>query len=122
MSGIHIASVETDAVSYETFFGDAPIITNVYMVAADTVLIAHSVVAFNASGELVEWAPGGADSTADAVGITAEVIDTTGAAAMHPIYVGGKFNTNAIMWPTGATDEQKKMAFIGTDITHRPFA
>lgn len=119
MSGIHIASAETDSVSYETFFGDAPIITNVYLVAAGVTLIAHSVVMFNGAGELVEWVPGGAD---DPVGITAEVIDTTGAAAMQPIYVGGKYNTDAIMWPAGTTDDQKRAAFIRTDITHRPFA
>lgn len=102
----------------ELFAGDAPIITNARTVASGVELPANSIVALNGSNELVEWAPGATDGTENAVGITCEDIDTTGGAAMHPIYEGGYFNTDALNWPT-ATDAQKAQAFVGTNIHHR---
>lgn len=115
-----LATVETGSFTpSDLFAGDSEVITNTYNFAASVVLAINSVVAFNTSGNLVEWVPGAGDSTAVAVGITCEAVDTTGGAATNPIYVGGYFNTDAIAWPTGTTAAQKKAAFINSNITHR---
>jgi len=115
-----LAGTSTDSYTPpELFAGDAPVITNARTVAASVTLAANSIVALNASNELVEWAPGATDGTAKAVGITCEAIDTTAGAAKHPIYEGGYFNTDALNWPAGATAAQKDGAFVGTDIHHR---
>lgn len=115
-----LAGTSTDAYTpNELFAGDAPVITNARMVATGLTLVINSIVAFNASGELVEWAPGAADATATAVGITCEAIDTSAGVAMHPIYEGGYFNTDALNWPAAATAVQKDQAFVGTSIHHR---
>lgn len=103
----------------ELFAGPADIVTNAHTVKTGLTLAANSVVAFDLSNELIEWVPGAGDSTGVAVGITCEAIDTTGGAAVHPIYEGGYFNTDAIQWPGGATAAQKQSAFAGTNIHHR---
>lgn len=115
-----LAGTETSSYTpRELFAGDAPIITNARMFATGLELPINSVVALDTSNELVEWVPGAADSTAVAVGITCEAVDTTGGAAMNPIYEGGFFNTDALNWPAAATDAQKANAFNGTAIHHR---
>lgn len=114
-----LAGTSTDAYTpNELFAGDAPVITNARTVATGLTLVANSIVALNGSNELVEWVPGAADGTANAVGITCEAIDTTAGAAMHPVYEGGYFNTDALNWPT-ATAAQMDQAFVGTSIHHR---
>lgn len=116
----NLASTSTDSYTpNELFAGDAPIITNARTVANGVELPANSIVALNGSNELVEWNPGGTGGVENAVGITCEAIDTTGGAAMHPIYEGGYFNTDALNWPVGATAAQKAQAFVGTAIHHR---
>ncbi|KAE8546155.1 head decoration protein [Marinobacter nauticus] len=115
-----LAGTSTDAYTpRELFAGDAPVLTNAYTFAAAQTLAINSIVAFNTSGELVEWVPGAADSTATAVGITCEAVDTTSGAAVNPIYEGGYFNTDALNWPDGTTAAQKQAAFVGTAIHHR---
>ncbi|ATN93249.1 hypothetical protein [Marinobacter phage PS6] len=103
----------------ELFAGDAEVITNAHLFASGLTLAINSIVARNASGELVEWVPGASNGTEVAVGITCEAVDTSGGAAINPIYEGGYFNTNALNWPDGTTDAQKKGAFTGTNIHHR---
>ena len=106
----------------ELFAGDSDIVTNAHLFAASLELPINSVVALNTSGSLVEWVPGASDSTAVAIGITCEAVDTTAGAAINPIYEGGYFNTDAIAWPSGATAAQKQGAFAGTNIHHRALA
>lgn len=117
-----LASVETGSFTpVELFAGDSVKRFNAYTVAADVVLVANSILAFNSSNELVEWVPGSGTTTGNAMFVSCEAIDTTGAAAVHPVYTGAFFNTDALNWPTGTTAAQKKMAFVNsnTDITHR---
>lgn len=115
-----LAGTSTDAYTpRELFAGDAPINTNAHTFASGLTLAINSIVAFNGSGELVEWAPGATDGTEVAVGITCEAVDTTGGAAVNPIYEGGYFNTDALNWPDGTTAAQKQAAFVGTAIHHR---
>lgn len=115
-----LAGTETNSYAVrELFAGDAPITTNARLFATGLELPINSVVALDTSGELVEWVPGAEDSTAVAVGITCEAVDTTAGAAMNPIYEGGFFNTDAVNWPAAATDAQIASAFNGTAIHHR---
>ncbi len=60
-----------------------------------------TIVAFNAAGKLVPWAPAAADVTAEPVGIIATAINTTNPAGdrMAEIYVGGCFNPDLLIWP-----------------------
>lgn len=112
----------TESNSYappELFAGKAPIVTNAYNFATGLSLAINSIVAFDTNGDLVEWVPGAADSTADAVGITCEAVDTSAGPAVNPIYEGGYFNTDALNWPGTATAADKQAAFVGTDIHHR---
>ncbi len=118
-----LASTETNSYAPpELFAGDAQVITNAHLFKTGLTLPINSIVAFDTSNELVEWAPAAADSTADAVGITTEAVNTTGGAAINPIYEGGYFNTAALNWPGATTDAQKKRAFVGTNIHHRSLA
>lgn len=115
-----LASTETNSYQPpELFAGDAPVVTNAHQFAADLELAINSIVAYNGDGNLVEWAPAATDGTEVAVGITCEAVDTTGGAAVNPIYEGGYFNTDALNWPDGATATQKQNAFAGTAIHHR---
>lgn len=120
MSDLYMASNESDSYAPpQLFAGSDDIQTNAFTVAAGVTLVANSVVAFNTSNELVEWVPGAADITANAIGITCEAIDTSAGAAKHPVYIDGYFNTDAIQWPAGTTADQKLLAFARTDIHHR---
>lgn len=115
-----LASTETNSYQPpELFAGDAEVVTNAHLFATGLNLPINSIVAYNASGELVEWAPGATDGTEVAVGITCEAVDTSAGAAVNPIYEGGYFNTDALNWPGAATATQKQNAFAGTAIHHR---
>jgi len=85
------------------------------------VIAQYTVVAREtASGKIVPWDPASADAgTAVALGVTCYAVDTTASDVDAAIYVGGFFNTDALVWPVGATDAQKTAAFDGTNITHR---
>lgn len=103
--------------------GEAELITNAYPMAASTALSSYHVVALNTSDQLVEWVPGAGDSTAVAIGVLCHGVTTgSGENPTVPVYVGGYFNTDALVWPSGATATQKLNAFLGTNITHRALA
>lgn len=120
MSGTHIASTSSDSYTPVGLFAqDGGVQTKPFLFAANVELPANSIVALNASNQMVEWNPGGSGSVTIPVGITCEAVDTTGATAMHPVYVGGYFNTDALNWPAGVTAAQQLNAFIGTMINHR---
>lgn len=118
MSGIHIASNESETYTPRKLLGgEAPIITESFVVAASITLAANSVFALNATGQLVEWDPSASDGTENAVAISCEAVDTTGGAAAQPMYTGGFFNSDQISWPT-STALEKLTAFVGTPIKH----
>lgn len=100
--------------------GDGDFNTTPVIVLADTVLAQYEVVArVTATGKVVAWAPEGADGSENALGVTCYAVDATGADVEAAIYVAGYFNTDALVWPEGATEDQKRAAFDRTDITHR---
>lgn len=118
---IVLAGNSSDAfVPDELLAGEADLITNHFTMAESTVLAARSVVALNSSDELVQWAPGASDGTEVAIGVLIHAKTTgVGENPNVPVYVGGYFNTDALVWPGGATASQKLNAFIGTKIEHK---
>lgn len=120
MSGYLAGNASTSHTPPQLFAGDGPIRTKPGTFASGLTLAANAVIARNTStGNLVQWAPGGSDGTNIAVGITCEAINTTGGAAAHPYYISGDFNIGALVWPVGATDTQKELAFDRSPITVR---
>lgn len=100
--------------------GDGDFLTRSVTISSGSVLAQYQVVARNTTtGEFVAWAPAGANGTNVALGITCYAVDATAADVAAAIYVAGFFNTDALVWPGGATDAQKEAAFDGTNITHR---
>jgi len=100
--------------------GDGDFLTRSVTIEAGQVLPQYRVVAREASsGKFVAWDPASADAgTKVALGVTCYAVDATAADAKAAIYVGGYFNTDALVWGT-ATAAQKEAAFDGTNITHR---
>ena len=120
MSGIHIGTNESASFTpTDLFAGSGEVRTRSSTFASGITLAANAVIARNTStGNLVQWAPAGANGTNIAVGITCEAIDTTAGAANHPYYISGDFNIAALVWPT-ATDAQKEQAFDRSPISVR---
>lgn len=117
----NLAGAETySSTIQELLAGDAPLRTRPGPFASGLTLAAWTVIARNTStGLLVQWAPAGSNGTNIALGVTCEAIDTTGGAATHPYYFEGDFNIAALVWPGGATDTQKELAFDRSPISVR---
>lgn len=126
MSGIHIAAQGgNNYAPPQLFAGDGPIRTKPGVFATGLNLAANTVIARNTtSGQLVQWAPAGADGTNIALGVTCEAVNTTSpaGAASHPYYISGDFNIDALVWPGGATATQKELAFDRSPISVRSLA
>lgn len=101
--------------------GDGDFLTRSVTVKTGQVLQQYQVVAREtASGKFVAWDPASADAgTKVALGVTCYAVDATAADVAAAVYVSGYFNTDALVWPAGATAAQKEAAFDGTNITHR---
>ena len=81
--------------------GEMPIITDHGTAKDGTTLAKYAVVAKDADGFLVAHNPagtGGTASTAVAIGITAQPVAASGANVDVPIFVGGYFNHEALVW------------------------
>lgn len=70
-----------------------------------------------ASGKFVEWAPGASDGSETAVRLTAYAVDASAADESAQLIKSGTFNPNLVAWPSGTTDLQKALAFVGTPIS-----
>lgn len=109
----------------QLYSGEADIVTDSAMAAEEQNLAKYTVVAKDADGALVPWAPAAVDETAVAVGILAQPVDTTaatgtGVATSVPFFIGGVFNPNALVWPVAAdTLEERVAAFQNTNISIR---
>lgn len=109
----------------QLYSGEADIVTDSANVADELDLAKYTVVAKNAAGELVAWAPAAVDETAVAVGILAQAMDTTAATGTGeptscPFFIGGVFNPEALVWPAAAdTLEERVAAFQNTNISIR---
>lgn len=109
----------------QLYSGEADIVTDSALVADEQNLAKYTVVAKNAAGELVPWAPAAVDTTAVAVGILAQAMDTTDATGTSeatdcPFFIGGVFNPLALVWPVAAdTLAERVAAFQNTNISIR---
>ncbi|QGF21040.1 decorator protein [Pectobacterium phage MA12] len=111
----------------EIFSGDSDVVTTDGPVANDQVLAQYTVIALNATGQIVALNPAGADATASeavAIGITCYAANagTTGPQRGKRIayYSGGSFNPAALVWPAAIdTLPERTKAFAGTNINIR---
>lgn len=89
------------------FSGDADVHTD-GGVAGENFAI-YTVLAFNATGQLVKHAPAATDSTGKAMAIALEA----GVAGQKvPYYTAGQFNPDALVWDASLTTfEQRQAAF-----------
>ncbi|WOK01451.1 decorator protein [Pseudomonas phage UF_RH7] len=111
----------------EIFSGDSDVVTTDGPVANDAVLPQYSVIALNATGQIVALNPAGADATASeavAIGITCYAADASASGAQRgkriAYYSGGSFNPAALVWPAAIdTLAERTKAFAGTNINIR---
>lgn len=73
-----------------------------------------------ADGTVVPWNPTANDGSQKAVYLGAFDATIGGTSEYKKVIKSGDWNTNAIQWPSGTTDLQKTLAFVGTPISHQP--
>lgn len=85
----------------QLFTAEDEIKTAPVTVLTGQVLAVLTIVALNAAGKVVPWAPAAGDVTAKPVGVLATAINTTSPAGDRhaEIYEGGCFNPNLLVWP-----------------------
>lgn len=105
----------------EQYGGEADVVTGSGTVASGNNLARLTVVArLTADNKLVPYDPDAADTGAEkALGIMAEAVDASAADAEGPIYIGGVFNPDELVWDGAVTEAQKVRAFDGTNIALR---
>lgn len=97
--------------------GSQGVITTSETVAGGLVIAKHTPLGrVAASGELIESLPGAADGSQNPVAIAVHDINTGLGAARHPVYSGGGFDIDKIVWDAAWTDAQKAGAFDSTPI------
>lgn len=101
------------------------LVTDGAPLAPTTTLLQYTVIAKNAAGQIVAWAPAASDVTNKAIGILAQDASSdpanTAAGGVAPNYCpyfkGGKFNHLALIWPGSVTTLAARMAaFEGTPV------
>lgn len=95
-------------VPFQLLAGETEVVTQ-----RDTFLTGHAMAAYTvvgritASGKLIPVVTAASDGSQVPVGILAVPLDTSSAGlnadAIGPYYVGGAFNHEALVWPTGVT-------------------
>lgn len=81
--------------------------------ATDQVLAELTIVAMNATNELVPWDPAGVTSGAVPYGVTSYNINTTDIVGeMDEVYVGACFNPALLVWPAGLDTYQEQLAAL----------
>ena len=97
--------------------GTAPVVTDSEVVAASQTIDQFAPLGrVTASGLLIESVPGASDGSQVPVAIAVHAIDTTDGAAAHPVYKGGQFNEDKVVWHASWTAAQKAGAFDGSPI------
>jgi len=116
-----LASSETENYTPEQQYGgEADVVSASGTVASGNNLARLTVVARQtADNKLVPYDPAGTGGAEVALGITAEAIDASLADAVGPIYIGGVFNPDELVWGGAVTAAQKEVAFDGTNIALR---
>ena len=95
----------------QLFAGEAPIITNDYVIDAGVTVVKHGVYALNATGEVIEYDPAGS-----APATTPRLIASQDGAALDRIsfFEGGMFNHEALVWPVSLTTFDARRAVFGS--------
>lgn len=114
LAGVPSQSAEDiTSVDVALFTGSAPApLTQDLLVAASQTLAAYSLVGFDVNGRLVPALLG----TTPAIGILVAAITTSASTtyAGAPVYRGGCFNPDKLVWPASYdTDAKKFAAFNG---------
>jgi hypothetical protein len=92
----------------QLFAGEMPVFTDHGTAEDGTTLAKYTVVQRDADGFLIAW-----DGTTGVVaGITAQPVAASGANVDVPIYTGGFFNHEALVWPPAVdTLAERRAAF-----------
>jgi len=100
------------------FTGERRVYTDSGTFAADQTVAALTVLAYDASSNLVPCVNGAGDSTATPVAIAMVAVDTTdGSTKPAPCYWSGCFNPDRLVWDDSFDTEAKKMAAFGVPST-----
>lgn len=100
---------------FHLFAGESDTVTSQGDFVADTVQFAV-LGRVTASGLYQAWDPVAVDGSEVAVAIAAQPVDVSEQVA-GPVYIGGFFNHEALIWPVAAdTLAERKAAFDGTPI------
>ncbi len=101
---------------FQLLAGESDIITTVGNAAAATVWAKYQVLALVA-GLLVPYDDTSSAGAQTAYAIAAQPKIATAAVSSEPIYVGGVFNHQALVWPAGAdTFAERQAAFARTNV------
>lgn len=104
----------------EQYGGEADVVSTSGTIASGNDLARLTVVArTEADNKLVPYNPAGSGGAEVAYGITAEAIDASSADAVGPVYIGGVFNPDELVWGGSVTAAQIERAFDGTNIALR---
>lgn len=124
-----IAGGITDEGSYsptQLFTAEDDIKTNAAPYAANQNVAVLTILAQNAAGALVPWAPAATDGTEKVVGVAAADMNTTStgynAATYGPFYEQACFNPDLLVWPASlasATHLVKAAALRAADAPFR---
>lgn len=102
----------------DQYAGEADIVSQSGTVASGNDVERLTVLGrITASGFFAPYDPAATDGTEVALRIAAEAINASAADVEGPMYTGGVFNIDELVWPAGATDLQKQAAFDGTNIS-----
>ena len=101
----------------ELFTGSFPRHTEPHTIAAGQTLAALSVLGrVTASGELKLSAAAATDGSETPVAILLAPVDTTGGAALAPVYLAGCLNPDLLVYGAGHDAASVKAAFLGTPL------
>lgn len=110
-----IAEGFTSVASYAPvplYAGDQDVLTDSEFVAPNQSLAKYTVVARNASRQLVPVAPAASDGTQIPVGVISQPIVTGVAASKIGYFKGGFFNFAALTWPNTVTTVAQAQALF----------
>lgn len=99
------------------FTGERRVHTDTGTIAAGNTIAALTVLAYDASKNLVPAVSGAADSTATPVAIAMVATDASAAAKKIPCYWSGCFNPDRLVWDASYDTEAKKLAAFGAPST-----
>lgn len=103
----------------QLFTGERDVTSNHAAMLRNQTFARFLVVAYNAAGLLVPWAPAAVDSSAIIAGVISQPVASgaTDDTVMAQFYDGGVFNFELAVFPGGVTLQQVKAATAGKTLT-----